>query len=90
MTAATRTPTPKLTSRDVRRVCGDIPEWKVENILATDASLEDLEEAASWASGDNESTPMRHLPPHSPAAAILEILTADEEDDDFGPAPGAA
>lgn len=70
--------TPKLTSEDVRRVCGRIPDWKVEDIIATGADLRALEEAAAWAAGDDETTPRRHLPPHGVAAQVFDILTAGE------------
>lgn len=86
MTPATRMTAPRLTSHDVRRVCGDIPEWKIEDIIATGASLAELEEGALWASGDNETTPTRHLPPHGAAAAVFDILTVDEDEDE-GRAP---
>jgi hypothetical protein len=63
----------------VRRVCGDIPDWKVAEILAVGGDLVALEEAVAWASGDDETTPERHLSPDSPAARFYEVLAADEE-----------
>lgn len=70
----------------VRRVCGDIPDWKVAGILAVGGDLVALEEAVAWAAGDDETPPQRHLPPSSPAARFYEILVADEEfaDDESG------
>ena len=63
----------------VRRACGDIPDWKVAEILAVGGDLIALEEAVAWASGDDETTPQRHLAPSGAAARFYEILVADEE-----------
>jgi hypothetical protein len=75
-----------LTYETVRRVCGDISDRKVSEILAVGGDLVALEEAAAWWAGDDETTPERHLPPSSPAAQFYEILAADEEfaDDESG------
>lgn len=73
-----RLPT-RLTADDVRRICGDLPDWKLKEILASGADIDALEQAVAWSSGDDESTPMRHIPPGSPAARIYEVLAADEE-----------
>lgn len=75
-------PADRLTSEEVRRVCGDIPDWKLARIVATGADATALEEAAAWASGDDETTPDRHLAPGGAAGRIYDILTADEEYDD--------
>ena len=72
----------KLSAADIRRVCGNIAGWKVSQIIATGGDMRALEEAAAWASGDDETTPRRHLPPHGAAAAIAEILMAGEEPDE--------
>lgn len=76
------TPTPKLTPAEVRSVCGNIPDWKVEDIITTGADIRALEEAAAWAAGDDETTPRRHLPPHGLSAQLFEILTAGDEPED--------
>lgn len=75
----------KLTSDTVRRLCGGISDRKIEEILATGADLEALEEALAWSAGDDEHTPKRHLAPHGPAARIVEILVADDEYQDASP-----
>jgi hypothetical protein len=79
-----------LTYETVRRVCGDISDRKVSEILAVGGDLVALEEAAAWAAGDDETTPQRHMPPSSPAARFYEILAADEEfaDDESRPGDG--
>ncbi|SON56775.1 hypothetical protein HDIA_3234 [Hartmannibacter diazotrophicus] len=47
----------RVSTQDIRRVCGALPERKIQEILECDAELEELEEAVAWASGDNEHTP---------------------------------
>ena len=79
MTDATETRSEYLSSELVRRLCGDIPDWKVAEILAVGGDLVALEEALAWASGDDETIPERHLSPNSPAARIYDVLTAGEE-----------
>ena len=77
--AAAKTHHEPLSAEDVRRLCGGVADWKLERILDIGADLQSLEEARAWSTGDDEHTPLRHLPPGSAAARIYEILTADEE-----------
>lgn len=75
---------PAISSTEIRRICGDIPDWKVAAIQAERGDINALEQAAAWASGDDETPPMRHLPPESPAGRIHAVLTAgEEEEEDF-------
>ena len=67
--------------KTVRHCCGDLPAWKVARILEIAPDLAALEAAAAWASGDDETTPQRHMAPHGSAARVYEILVAGEEDD---------
>lgn len=69
-----------ITSDEIRRLCGDIPDWKVAAIEASGIDMSGLEEAVAWSTGDDENPPRRHLPPESAAARIYEILVADEEE----------
>ena len=71
-----------LTAEDVRRLCGDISDWKVAEILSFGGDLAALELAKAWSMDDDETTPARHLSPESPAARILDVLTADEEEEE--------
>ncbi len=73
----------QLTSSDVRRVCGNLPDWKITEILACGGDIAALEEAKVWSMGDDETTPERHLPPESAAAKILDVLLAEEEQDEW-------
>ena len=83
MIEAQRQSTGPLTADDIHRICGDLPDWKVKEIAASGADLDGLEQAVAWSSGDDESTPMRHLLPASPASRVYDILMADEEVDEF-------
>jgi len=71
-----------LSSDEIRRICGDLPDWKVAAIQATGIQSGALEEAVAWSTGDDETTPRRHLPAASPAARVYDILVADEEEPD--------
>ncbi len=72
----------KLSAEDIRRTCGDLPDWKLNEIQASGADLDDLKQALAWCAGDDETTPMRHIPPGSAAARVYDVLMAGEEDDD--------
>jgi hypothetical protein len=74
-------PRNRLSPDDVRLTCGALPDWKVREIIETNADAEALEVAVAWAAGDNENPPLRHLAPHSAEARVYEILMADEEKD---------
>lgn len=67
---------------DIRRICGDIADWKVAAIQEAGGGIDALEEAVAWSSGDDENPPVRHLPPGSPAAKIYAVLIAGEEEDE--------
>jgi hypothetical protein len=43
-----------LTPQDVRHILGDLDDAKIAAILATEATPEELEEAAAWASGESD------------------------------------
>ena len=72
----------KLTGQQVHDIVGDIEDTKVAAIVATGATLDDLEAAMAWAAGENDVMgDVRHLA--SPMiAAVYDILTADEAADD--------
>jgi hypothetical protein len=65
---------------EVRRLCGDEPDWKVQAILDSGADIAELEAAVAWAAGQDET-------PGSPtlsgrAAEVYEILMADAPPDE--------
>jgi hypothetical protein len=68
-----------LTSDEVRRLCGDLPDWKVAKIIASEASYQELEAAVLWAQGENQGP---DHPLEGKVADLYEIITADEEWED--------
>lgn len=68
-----------LTSDDVRHLCGDIPDWKVARIIASEATYDDLEAAVAWAEGESDVMGKARVPLSGRAAYLMEILTADED-----------
>jgi hypothetical protein len=65
---------------EVRGILGDIDDGRIIAILALKPSLADLEEAAIWATGDGDVLAKSGRPLGSVAAAIVDIITADEEE----------
>ena len=74
----------KLTHDLIVEVAGETGDSKVAAILATGATLEDLEEAVAWASGESDVMGEERLPLSGLASVLYDILTADEayEDDE--------
>ncbi len=66
--------------QDIRRMLGDVDEETVIAVVELHPSVGDIEEAVMWLSGDRDvfapSTSLQGVP-----AQIVEILTADEEDE---------
>jgi hypothetical protein len=65
---------------DVRRLVGDIENGKALEILALHPVIVDLERAALWAAGSGDVLGKQDPPLLGTIAAIVEILTADEEE----------
>ena len=72
-------PAAKLGHDDVRRICGDVVDSTVEAIIETGATLEELEEAIAWASGEDDVMGEERKPLTGRAAEVYDILAADEE-----------
>lgn len=66
-----------LTREDVRRLCGDLPDWKIAKIIASNANYQELETAVFWAQGENRGPD--HHPLEGQVAYLYEILMAGEE-----------
>jgi len=68
-----------LTHDQVTEIVGDIDDVASATIIATGATLEELEEAVAWASGS--SRPARELrrPLTGRVAELFEILTTERE-----------
>jgi hypothetical protein len=69
------------TRDDLRGLFGDIDERKVLDIMALNPATADVEEAALWVIGDGDVLGKLGHPLSGIAAEVLEILTADDEDE---------
>ena len=67
-----------LTRDQVIDVAGPLDDIKVAEIIATGATLEELEEAVAWANGDNAPDEELGHPLAGRVARIYEILTVDQ------------
>ena len=69
---------------EIARVCGDILDWKISAIIASGASLPEVEAACAWAAGQDEALAKEREPLTGRTAAVYEILIADEPFDEDG------
>ena len=67
---------------DVKHILGDLDEAKIIQILELNPSLADLEEAAARATGDADILAKGGHSPSGIATAIVEIVVADEEEEE--------
>ena len=75
-----------ITRHDLLRVIGDIDERKVIDILVLNPTVAEVEQAALWAAGDGDILAKGRHPLSGTAAQVLEILTADEDEEEPPPA----
>ncbi len=66
---------------EVKHILGDIDDAKMIEILELRPTIAELEEAAIWAGGDGEILGEARPPLTGKAAEIVDILTADEEEE---------
>ena len=71
--------TQKITRDDIIHLFGEVNDHRVVEILETDASLEDLEEAASWLADESDVMGEARLPLTGRAGQVYEILARDKE-----------
>lgn len=71
----------KISADQLKAIVGDIEDAKVIEILELSPSIAELEEAAVWATGNGDVLAKGGRPLSGTAAAIVEILTADEEEE---------
>ncbi len=69
----------RLTRELVVKVVGRIDDAKIAAILATGATLEELEEAVAWASRESDVMGDIARPLTGAAASVYDILTLDEQ-----------
>ncbi len=81
MTAKIRPPVDdRPTAADVRRVSGDILDWKISAIVNTGASIDEVEAALAWAAGADDVMGELRRPLTGNVAAVYDILAADDDD----------
>ena len=81
----------QLAAEDVRRLCGELQDWKVSAIIASGASLSELELALARLTGADEMTRDHPRPLDGAAAVVYDLLASDEDflsEDASGPAGG--
>ncbi len=65
---------------DVKRILGHLDDEKLVEIVALRPTLKDVEEASLWLAGDADVFG-KGMTLKATAARIVEILTADEEEE---------
>jgi hypothetical protein len=68
-----------LTREDIIQVLGQVPDARAASILATGATVEELEEAAAWAAGESDVMGKLQRPASPIVGAVYDILTAEEK-----------
>lgn len=71
------TPQETLGSDDLRGLCGDLLDWKVEAILALNPTAADVATAVGWAGGQDELG-QEGRPLAGVAAQVYDLLLSDD------------
>jgi len=78
VTNAPENPAP-IEVEDVRRLCGDVVDWKVSSIIASGASINDVELAMARLTGADDILRHQPEPLDGPAAIVYDLLVAGED-----------
>ncbi len=78
MTSTERSQEP-LSAADVRRICGEVLDWKVAAISASGATLADLEAAAAWLEGRDDAMAEARRPLAGASAVVYDLLVRTED-----------
>ena len=76
--SASRSTSAAITKKDIRRVCGDISDLKVAELLASGASISELEKASAWVA-NQENLGGDRIIPEGQIGDLCEVLIADDE-----------
>jgi len=68
----------RLTSEAIRRIVGSVDEKTAADLLATEASEDELLEAVAWVDADDAMMDEGRPMPHGRVARLIEILQAME------------
>lgn len=85
VTKKDRIATAKATAADIVEILGPLTDARMTAILATGATVSQIEQAAAWAAGESDVMGQLRRPASGPVAEVYEILTADDyflEDED--------
>jgi hypothetical protein len=76
--SAARATSASITKEDIRRICGDISDLKVAELVASRASISELERASAWVA-NQENLGGDKIIPEGQIGDLCEILIADDE-----------
>lgn len=68
-----------VTAEQIIDIVGPLTDARVMAIIATGATIEQIEEAAAWADGESDVMGDLRLPGTSPVAAVYDILRTEEK-----------
>ena len=69
----------RLTHEQVIEIVGDIGDARAAAIIATGATIEDLEEAVSWAAGESDVMGDLRLRASQVVGEVYDLLTAEKK-----------
>jgi hypothetical protein len=69
----------RLTREEILEVVGDIDDARAAAIIATGATIEDLEEAVGWAAGESDVMGDLRLRASPVVGEVYDLLTAEEK-----------
>jgi len=72
------TPAP-VTAEEIIDIVGPLTDARVMAIIATGATIEQIEEAAAWAEGESDVMGDLRLRATTPVVAVYEILRTEEK-----------
>ena len=70
---------PKVTAEQIIDIVGPLTDARVMAVIATGATIEQIEEAATWADGESDVMGDLRLPGTRPVAAVYDILRTEEK-----------
>jgi predicted phosphoribosyltransferase len=80
--AGRSSPQSRIDAAQIRSIAGDIDEAKISEILRLKPNAAEIQEAVRWALGDGDILGKRGHVLDGKAAAIYDILTADEDEEE--------
>lgn len=73
---------PGLSREELVKLCGDVPDWMITALLETGATAREVEIALLWAQGESDIAGEARVPLTGAAAAVYDILTADQDEEE--------